>query len=173
MIELTCQYELDSLCGFLKITRSYYSDTKDSSFINTNWLDAIDAILQLIEDQSQPSFDDEFNFFSAYNWTGLDGALSGPVTNGGNNAPKAYTGLVATHHRPSDDLSLLRKSSDIVSETELSDSILDTCECDAGSRVGSPCRNARRARYPPQHLKDITRTLQADQAGSLGPYDHV
>jgi meiotically up-regulated gene 157 (Mug157) protein len=65
--------------------------------------------MQVIEDQSNPSFDEDFNFFSAYNWTGLAGALSGPVTNGGNNAPKAYTGLVATHHRPSDDLSLLRE----------------------------------------------------------------
>jgi meiotically up-regulated gene 157 (Mug157) protein len=104
------KYELDSLCGFLKITRSYYSNTKDSSFINQNWLDAVDQIMQVIEDQSKPSFDEDFNFFSAYNWTGLPGALSGPVTNGGNNAPKAYTGLVATHHRPSDDLSLLRES---------------------------------------------------------------
>jgi len=103
------QYELDSLCGFLKITRSYYSNTKDSSFINQNWLDAVDQIMQVIEDQSKPSFDEDYNFFSAYNWTGLAGALSGPVTNGGNNAPKAYTGLVATHHRPSDDLSLLRE----------------------------------------------------------------
>jgi meiotically up-regulated gene 157 (Mug157) protein len=104
-----CKYELDSLCGFLKITRSYYSNTKDSSFINSNWLDAVDQIMQVIEDQSKPSFDKDFNFFSAYNWTGLPGALSGPVVNGGNNAPKAYTGLVATHHRPSDDLSLLRE----------------------------------------------------------------
>jgi hypothetical protein len=67
--------------------------------------------MQVIEDQSKPSFDEDYNFFSAYNWTGLAGALSGPVTNGGNNAPKAYTGLVATHHRPSDDLSLLRERS--------------------------------------------------------------
>lgn len=30
------QYELDSLAGFLKITRSYYEYTKDTSFINDN-----------------------------------------------------------------------------------------------------------------------------------------
>lgn len=30
------QYELDSLAGFLKIVRSYYANTKDSSFINDN-----------------------------------------------------------------------------------------------------------------------------------------
>lgn len=70
----------------------------------------MDAIIQLIEDQSRPSFDEDYNFYSSYNWTGLDGALSGPVTNGGNGAPRAYTGLVATHHRPSDDLSILRTS---------------------------------------------------------------
>lgn len=143
--KLIGQYELDSLCGFLKITRSYYSNTKDSSFINSNWLDAVDAIMQLIEDQSQASFDDDFNFFSAYNWTGLDGALSGPVTNGGNGAPKAYTGLVATHHRPSDDLSLLRKLPNVTLRRWLTSSILDTCKCYVGGGAGPYRRDVRRA----------------------------
>jgi len=29
-----CKYELDSLCGFLKLSRAYYQNTNDSSFIN-------------------------------------------------------------------------------------------------------------------------------------------
>ena len=35
--ELTyAQYELDSLVGFIKLSRSYYNATKDASIINDN-----------------------------------------------------------------------------------------------------------------------------------------
>lgn len=30
------QYEIDSLCGFLKLSRSYFQRTNDSSFMNEN-----------------------------------------------------------------------------------------------------------------------------------------
>lgn len=63
-------------------------------------------IFRVINEQSQPTFDENFNFISYYNWTGGNGALSPRVPNGGNGEPKAYTGLVGTHHRPSDDLSV-------------------------------------------------------------------
>ncbi|KAI0346760.1 hypothetical protein BDW22DRAFT_1480505 [Trametopsis cervina] len=100
-----CKYELDSLCGFLKLSRSYYQATNDLSIMNDNWYSAISQIFRVIEEQSQPTFDEEFNFISFYNWTGGNGALSPAVNNAGNGEPKAYTGLVGTHHRPSDDLS--------------------------------------------------------------------
>ncbi|PPQ77322.1 hypothetical protein CVT25_010904 [Psilocybe cyanescens] len=101
-----CKYEIDSLCGFLKLSRSYYNATRDSSFMNANWRDAIDQIFRVINEQSQGTFDENFNFISYYNWTGGNHALSPAVDNGGNGEPKAYTGLVGTHHRPSDDLSV-------------------------------------------------------------------
>lgn len=59
-----------------------------------------------MDEQSQPSFDANFNFISYYNWTGLPGSLAGSVNNGGNGEIKGYTGLVGTSHRPSDDLSV-------------------------------------------------------------------
>jgi meiotically up-regulated gene 157 (Mug157) protein len=59
-----------------------------------------------MEEQSQGTFDEDFNVISFYNWTGGDGALSPRVPNGGNGEPKASTGMVGTHHRPSDDLSV-------------------------------------------------------------------
>jgi uncharacterized protein len=67
---------------------------------------AVDQIFRVINEQSQPTFDENFNFISYYNWTGGNGALSPMVDNHGNGEPKAYTGLVGTHHRPSDDLSV-------------------------------------------------------------------
>lgn len=119
------KYEIDSLCGFLKLSRSYYQETNDASIMNTecsfilfycsftkHWriiysqgFDAINQIFLVIEEQSQASFDADFNFISYYNWTGTAGSLSPAVNNGGNGEPKGYTGLVGTHHRPSDDLS--------------------------------------------------------------------
>ncbi|KZV69245.1 glycoside hydrolase family 125 protein [Peniophora sp. CONT] len=101
-----CKYELDSLCGFLKLSRGYYEATKDSSFMNGNWTAAIDQIFTVMEDQSQATLDGDFNFVSYYNWTGTAGSLSPPVNNHGNGEPKAFTGMVGTHHRPSDDLSV-------------------------------------------------------------------
>ncbi|KAK7470856.1 hypothetical protein VKT23_002272 [Stygiomarasmius scandens] len=101
-----CKYEIDSLCGFLKLSRSYFNATQDSSFINDNWFAAINQIFRVIEEQSQPSFDEDFNFVSFYNWTGGNGALSPAVPNDGNGEPKAFTGMVGTSHRPSDDLSV-------------------------------------------------------------------
>ncbi|KAJ7698396.1 Six-hairpin glycosidase-like protein [Mycena rosella] len=100
-----CKYEIDSLCGFLKLSRSYYNATKDASFMNTEWYAAVTQIFRVINEQSQPSFDANFNWISYYNWTGGNGALSPAVVNGGNGEPKAFTGMVGTHHRPSDDLS--------------------------------------------------------------------
>lgn len=68
-------------------------------------LTAISQIFRVIDEQTQGSFDDNFNWISFYNWTGGNGALSPAVNNAGNGEPKAFTGLVGTHHRPSDDLS--------------------------------------------------------------------
>ncbi|KAF8138188.1 Six-hairpin glycosidase-like protein [Boletus edulis] len=99
-------YELDSLCSFIKLSTSYYQATGDSSMMNANWLSAIDQIFRVMSEQSRPSFDADFNFVSYYNWTGLAGSLAGSVNNGGNGEPKGYTGMVGTSHRPSDDLSI-------------------------------------------------------------------
>ncbi|KAN0097721.1 glycoside hydrolase family 125 protein [Tylopilus felleus] len=78
-----CKYELDSL-----------------------WLSAIDQIFRVMNEQSQPSFDADFNLILYYSWTGLPGSLAGSVNNGGGGEPKGYTGMIGTSHRPSDDLSV-------------------------------------------------------------------
>ena len=75
---------------------------------------AVDQIFRVINEQSQGTFDEDFNLVSYYNWTGGNGALSPAVNNAGNGEPKAYTGLVGTHHRPSDDLSTFGKPVDVV-----------------------------------------------------------
>ncbi|KAK6856583.1 hypothetical protein PG995_006770 [Apiospora arundinis] len=99
-----CKYELDSLAGFLKISRSYYANTNDTSFMNDNWKAAMNAIMTTIHDQSQSTWTDDWQYVSYYNWTGTPGALSPAVPNSGNGEPKKANGLVASSHRPSDDL---------------------------------------------------------------------
>ncbi|KAG8743921.1 hypothetical protein FRC10_011107 [Ceratobasidium sp. 414] len=89
-----------------KLSRSYYQATNDSSFANDNWNAAISQIFRVMEEQSQGTFDEDFNVISYYNWSGGNGALSPQVANHGNGEPKAWTGMVGTHHRPSDDLSV-------------------------------------------------------------------
>ncbi|KIK95139.1 glycoside hydrolase family 125 protein [Paxillus rubicundulus Ve08.2h10] len=101
-----CKYEVDSLCGFIKLSTSYYQATKDASMMNDNWFFAIEQVFRVMNEQSQPSYDSNFNFVSYYNWTGLPGSLPGMVVNGGNGEPKGFTGMVGTSHRPSDDLSV-------------------------------------------------------------------
>ena len=50
---------------------------------------AIGQIFKVIEEQSQPTFDEDFNLLSYYSWTGGNGALSPMVNNRGNNEPNA------------------------------------------------------------------------------------
>jgi hypothetical protein len=57
---------------------------------------AINQIFRVINEQSQGSFDENFNFISYYNWTGGNGALAPMVYNRGNGEPKAYTGMFSS-----------------------------------------------------------------------------
>lgn len=64
----------------------------------------MDQIMTVIRDESESTFDPDWDYISYYNWTGTPGALQPIVPNGGNGEPKMANGLVATSHRPSDDL---------------------------------------------------------------------
>ncbi|KAJ6598583.1 hypothetical protein B0H10DRAFT_2441460 [Mycena sp. CBHHK59/15] len=100
----TCGYELDSLLSFLQLSRTYYQYSQDRSiftFNNSVWFSAVEAIMQVIEDQAVPTYDAAGNVISFYN-------ISGPnqqyMKNDGRGPPKADTGLVGTTYRPSDDV---------------------------------------------------------------------
>ncbi|KJK80044.1 hypothetical protein H634G_04283 [Metarhizium anisopliae BRIP 53293] len=137
-----CKYELDSLAAFLKISRSYYQNTKDASFINDNWEKAMSKILQTINEQSQSSWSDDWEFVSYYNWTGTAGSLSPPVPNSGNGEPKLANGLVACSHRPSDDLCVFNfiTSDNAMLSVEL-DHVADLL--DASRKLSQVSRQAR------------------------------
>lgn len=52
-----CKYEIDSLGSFLRLSRKYYAHTKDDSFFTPEWLTAVQKVLRVATEQSQPSFD--------------------------------------------------------------------------------------------------------------------
>lgn len=55
-----CKYELDSLASFLKLSWLYYERTKELNFVTPTWLKAITAVLRVIDEQSEPTFDPVF-----------------------------------------------------------------------------------------------------------------
>ena len=52
-----CKYELDSLASFLKLSWLYYHTTEELDFVTPTWLKAIALVLQVVEEQSEPTFD--------------------------------------------------------------------------------------------------------------------
>lgn len=72
---------------------------------------AMSQIVRVLYEQSQSSWSSDFEWVSYYNWTGTAGALSPMVPNSGNGEPKQANGLVASSHRPSDDLCVFSESS--------------------------------------------------------------
>ena len=82
----------------------------------------MDQILRVLHEQSQSSWADNWDWVSYFNWTGTAGSLSPPVPNDGNGEPKNGNGLVASSHRPSDDLCVFSKSfTALTKPTELTD----------------------------------------------------
>ncbi|KAI0131867.1 Six-hairpin glycosidase-like protein [Xylariales sp. AK1849] len=84
--------------------QGYATDVTINPYVDWPGKSAIGQIMAVIRNQSESSWSDDWEFVSYYNWTGTAGSLSPPVTNSGNGEPKVANGLVASSHRPSDDL---------------------------------------------------------------------
>lgn len=104
-----CKYELDSLAHFLKIGNDFYEHTKSSDFVTKRWLLAVESLLSVLQEQSQPTFNKNGDYnrnsytFQRTTSTGtetLNLAGVGNPLNGG-------TGLVRSAFRPSDDATIL------------------------------------------------------------------
>ena len=52
-----CKYELDSLASFIKLSWLYYNKTGELNFATPTWLKAVSLVLQVVEEQSEPTFD--------------------------------------------------------------------------------------------------------------------
>jgi len=107
------KYELDSLLAFLKLGRRLYEEAPTAvdagsglSPFDGSWLDAVGAVLDVLEAQSASSATDAAQPCGpAYTFSrsNIDG--QGPLSSllSGVGPPAAYTGMVRSAFRPSDD----------------------------------------------------------------------
>jgi len=108
-IVFECKYELDSLASFLDLSNEYYAATKDTGFMDEDWIKAIESIFNVIKDQQMPTFNND-------NSPNLPGYLFERMTtlatetlslNGIGNPVNAGTLLIKSSFRPSDDATIL------------------------------------------------------------------
>lgn len=57
-VSFEAKYALDSLASFLRLSRLYYQETSDGSFLTPNWIQTLKVILDVVEEQSASTFSD-------------------------------------------------------------------------------------------------------------------
>lgn len=105
-----CKYELDSLAAFLKLGNEFYEQTGNSEFLSKRWFAALDRLMETLDAQSQPTFDEETGLFKRNEYTFTRETRAGTETlalNGNGHPLNAGTGLIRSAFRPSDDATIL------------------------------------------------------------------
>ncbi|KAI0022136.1 hypothetical protein F4780DRAFT_203345 [Xylariomycetidae sp. FL0641] len=105
-----CKYEIDSLAHFLALANEFYDETQSKEFMTPRWYRALDTLLNVLEEQSQPTFDPETGRFRRNEYTFSRNTRTGTETlnlNGVGNPLNNGTGLVRSAFRPSDDATIL------------------------------------------------------------------
>lgn len=106
-----CKYEIDSLSAFLKLSFQYYEMSNDSKMFTAEWLQAVQRILQVLEEQSQPSFDQQTHLWNAPYYTfkrNTDAATETLALGGAGYPVNANTSLIRSAFRPSDDSTMFQ-----------------------------------------------------------------
>ncbi|KAK2745408.1 hypothetical protein FQN57_003751 [Myotisia sp. PD_48] len=104
-----CKYELDSIANFLSLGNQFHASTKSAEFLTKRWYKALDTILRVLDEQSQPTFNENGQAvrnqytFQRRTTIGTETlnlhGIGNPLNNG--------TGLVRSAFRPSDDATIL------------------------------------------------------------------
>ncbi|KAI0417878.1 hypothetical protein F5X98DRAFT_129558 [Xylaria grammica] len=105
-----CKYELDSLAHFLALGNDFNEHTGSKEFLNPRWYQALQMLLNVLEEQSQSTFDTETGRFRRNQYTFSRTTNIGTETlnlNGVGNPLNSGTGLVRSAFRPSDDATIL------------------------------------------------------------------
>lgn len=95
------KYELDSIAAVLKLSFAFFNATKNISPFNSNWLSAIDAIMNTIEYQQSGTVDQLNN--PQYTFLRETTAATDTLMLNGFAAPGKRNGMSRSHFRPSDD----------------------------------------------------------------------
>ncbi|EFR04765.1 meiotically up-regulated 157 protein [Nannizzia gypsea CBS 118893] len=104
-----CKYELDSIANFLSLGNQFYEETKSKAFLTSRWYEALNTVLRVLDEQSQPTFNENGQYrrneytFQRHTNAGTETlslmGIGNPLGNG--------TGLVRSAFRPSDDTTIL------------------------------------------------------------------
>lgn len=95
------KYELDSLCSFLRLSVGYHQQTGDTSYFDSNWLHAVNKILEVIIVEQSTLNKDTLELL--YQFKTSSGHLHPAVRLKGYGYPGKHCGLSRSVFRPSDD----------------------------------------------------------------------
>ncbi|KAL7785217.1 DUF1237 domain-containing protein [Trichoderma ceciliae] len=105
-----CKYELDSLAHFLALANDFYDHTGATDFLNKRWFLAVETLLVVLKQQSEPTFHPETGQYDRNAYTFQRWTNAGTETlnlQGVGNPLNSGTGLVRSAFRPSDDATIL------------------------------------------------------------------
>lgn len=99
----SCQWELDSVASFLRLSSDYASATGDYDFFRKgNWTAAVETILHTAQSMTMDSYDDDGNWQrTPYTYCAPYGGT--PINDCAGSPHKGNIGLIRSFHRPSDD----------------------------------------------------------------------
>jgi len=98
------KYELDSFASFFRLSVEFYGETKDASYFDVTWVQAVAKIFEVIR-KEQETLTKE-NAKSMYSFYGPNGKLHPAIRMKGFGYPGKKCGLVRSVFRPSDDESV-------------------------------------------------------------------
>lgn len=101
-----CKYELDSLAHFLALGNKFHNITGSKDYLHGRYYTAIDTILEVLEQQSKPTFNVKTGKFERNEYTFRRMTKDGTETlnlKGVGNPLGPGTGLARSAFRPSDD----------------------------------------------------------------------
>lgn len=104
-----CKYELDSLAHFLALANEFHRRTGSTDFMTERWYRALGTLIEVLEAQSQSTFDPETGRYQPSQYTFQRTTNTGTETlnlNGIGNPLNNGTGLVRSAFRPSDDATI-------------------------------------------------------------------
>ncbi|KAI8946027.1 hypothetical protein F4801DRAFT_94112 [Xylaria longipes] len=105
-----CKYELDSLAHFLALGNDFNQHSGSKEFLTTRWYQALQTLLNVLEEQSKSTFHPVTGRFVKNQYTFSRNTNTGTETlnlNGVGNPLNSGTGLVRSAFRPSDDATIL------------------------------------------------------------------
>eukprot|EP00762_Andalucia_godoyi_P005313 ANDGO_06730.mRNA.1 Meiotically up-regulated gene 157 protein len=98
------KFEIDSLAAFLRLSSEYFKATLDDSFLNSEWLEALERVLAVAHEQQAGTYEEDDFYPSAppYTFARTTNEPTDSLVHSRGN-PAKRCGLVKSGFRPSDD----------------------------------------------------------------------